>query len=144
MPLKLNVGLSRKVGEANYGSRGASVNVETELDSGVVQEPDKLKERIRQLFGLARSSLDEELNGKLINGRSQTNGSNGSHNQGEKPARRATKSQVNALFAITRAQDLNLEAILRKQFQVTEPEQLTITEASQLISELKGSQRGAA
>src|SRR5262245_7623485 len=85
MPLTLNVGLSRKIGEANYGSRGASVNVETELDSGVVQEPDKLKERIRQLFGLARSSLDEELNGKPANCKSAQNGTNGSQNQGDNP-----------------------------------------------------------
>ena len=32
--LKLNAGISRKVGEPNYGSRGASVNVELELESG--------------------------------------------------------------------------------------------------------------
>jgi hypothetical protein len=63
MPLKLNVGLSRKVGEANYGSRGASVNVEMELDSSVVAEPGKLQERIRQFFGVVRASLAEELNG---------------------------------------------------------------------------------
>src|SRR4051794_8955780 len=63
MPLKLNIGLSRKIGEANYGSRGGSVNVELEVDSSLVAEPSKLQERIRQLFGLVRTSLAEELNG---------------------------------------------------------------------------------
>ena len=63
MPLKLNVGLSRKVGEANYGSRGASVNLELELEAGLVSEPDRLQDRIRQLFRLAKQSVDEELNG---------------------------------------------------------------------------------
>ena len=61
MPLKLNVGLSRKVGEANYGSRGASVNLELELDSAIVSEPGRLQERIRQMFALAKQSIDEEL-----------------------------------------------------------------------------------
>ena len=33
--LKLNAGFSRKVGEPNYGSRGASVNVELEGESNL-------------------------------------------------------------------------------------------------------------
>jgi hypothetical protein len=63
MPLKLNVGLSRKVGEADYGSCGASVNVEMELDSSLAGESAKLQEHIRQIFGIVRTSLAEELNG---------------------------------------------------------------------------------
>ena len=61
--LKLNVGLSRKVGEANYGSRGASVNLELEVESGLASDPDALRDRARQLFRMARASVDEELNG---------------------------------------------------------------------------------
>ena len=48
--LKLNAGFSRKVGEANYGSRGASVNVELEVESNLVNDPEALTGRIRKLF----------------------------------------------------------------------------------------------
>ena len=61
--LKLNIGFNRKVGEANYGSRGASVNLEIEVESGVVREPDKLQAKIGYLFELAKASVEAQLNG---------------------------------------------------------------------------------
>ena len=59
--LKLNAGFSRKVGEPNYSSRGASVNVELEVESGLITDPDALMTRIRNLFGIAKRSVDAEL-----------------------------------------------------------------------------------
>ena len=56
MPLKVNIGASKKVADQNYGSRGASVNLEMELDASLVSEPAKLQEKIRYLFGLARKT----------------------------------------------------------------------------------------
>ena len=61
MPLRTNVGINRKVTDSNYGSRGASVNLEVELDSSLIQEPERLQERIRQVFRLAQQAVDEEL-----------------------------------------------------------------------------------
>ena len=61
--IKLNAGFSKKVGEPNYGSRGASVNVDLEVESALMDQPDQLQERIRKLFMLARKAVDEELNG---------------------------------------------------------------------------------
>ena len=66
--IKLNAGLSRKVGEANYGSRGASVNLELEIESSTIDTPDKLHDRIRSLFSLARKAVDEELRNGNGNG----------------------------------------------------------------------------
>jgi len=152
MPLKLNVGLSRKIGEDNYGSRGASVNVELELDSGLAGDSGKLQERIRQLFGLVRASLTEELTG---NGHSHAQGSTKSTNgappatpstsngSGQTPARSAgaaraaTQSQVRAIHAIAKSKGLNLTRLLRGRFQVDRPEDLGIKQASQLIDALK-------
>ena len=59
--IKLNAGFSRKVGEPNYGSRGASVNLELEVESAAIQDPERMHEKIRALFSLARKAVDEEL-----------------------------------------------------------------------------------
>ncbi len=121
--LKLNVGLSKKVGQENYGSKGASVNVELELDSGLISEPERLRERIKQLFTIAKSSVDEELNGISqaangrngtatngagingnghANGNSHANGNGHSNGNGRQrdATRKATASQVRAIHAI--------------------------------------------
>jgi len=63
MPLKLNCGVCRKIGEADYGSRGASVNIELEVEADLVNSPQRLHDRIRQLFRLAKASVEEELTG---------------------------------------------------------------------------------
>ena len=139
MPLKLNVGLSRKVGQANYGSRGASVNVELELDSTLVQRPDELNGRIRQLFVLARDAVDEELQaGAQHNGAAPATHGNGQH---EAPPA-ATAAQVRAIQAIAKQQRLGLAELLRQQFGVSRPEDLSKSQASALIDQLKS--RGAA
>ena len=157
MPLKLNVGLSRKIGEANYGSRGASVNLEFELDSAIVGEPERLQDRIRQMFQLAKQSIDEELhiaaptatpagnnNTADDHGRRHTptrsapngNGhSRGSQRGASTPP--ATASQARALCAIAKSQRLDLAALLRERFQLEQAEGLSIAEASALIDELK-------
>jgi len=77
MPLKTNVGVSRKVADNNYGSRGASVNLEVELDSTLINEPERFHEPIRQVFRLAQQSIDEELERQHGPASHATNGSNG-------------------------------------------------------------------
>ena len=151
MPMKLNIGLSRKIGEANYGSRGASVNVEVEVEGSLVTEPTKLQEHIRRLFGLVRASITEELNGGAgANGNAHLavtpaetgNGDNVSTNSnaatnGNRARRLATQSQVRAIEAIARKQRLNLGFYLADHHGVVKPEDLSIQEASQAIDELK-------
>src|SRR5450631_3645439 len=112
MPLKLNIGASKKVADQHYGSRGASVNLEIELDASLVTEPAKLQEKIRHLFGLVRQSLAEELNGGNTNGHASksANGNgqpkpanaNGNGTQRTNGPRPATQSQVKAIHSIAR------------------------------------------
>ena len=157
--LKLNVGLTKKVGQENYGSKGASVNVELELDSGIITEPERLRERIKQLFTIAKSSVDEELNGNSqaangcngaatngagTNGNGHANGnghSNGNSRQRD-ATRKATASQVRAIHAIGDRQRLDLPALLQQRFGINDAAELSITEASELIDDIKGVTNG--
>ncbi len=157
MPLKVNVGLSRKVADTNYGSRGASVNVELELESSLIGDSAKFQERIRQVYALVRTSLNDELNGSNghtncsqngngangpANGTPHTNG-NGSTNGNGQRTRPITQSQVKAIHAIARNQRLDLFRYLSEHHNVNRPEELDIKTASQVIDALKNtSQEG--
>jgi hypothetical protein len=150
MPLTLNVGLNRKVGEPNYGSRGASVCFEVEIESGLVREPDELRERIRYLFGLAKEAVEEELNGNSspsTNGHSGNGHRNGHDNNGNgsrRPAngRSATASQVRAIHAIASRNRIDLDGHLRDEFGVSKPDDLSIGQASEFIDALKSQSNG--
>ena len=141
--LKINAGFSRKVGEANYGSRGASVNVELEVESNLVNDPDALMGRIRKLFDLARRSVDEELQNGRPNqtqpGAAGDRGRGHSHD-GERPVRAATTSQIRAIRAIARQRQLDADRLANDRFRVNSLEELSVREASDLIDELKNGQ----
>ncbi|MBD3674998.1 MAG: hypothetical protein HUJ26_15885 [Planctomycetaceae bacterium] len=145
MPLTLNVNISKKVGEPDYGSRGASVSLQQELDTTLVQQPQQLQSQIQQLFRQARDAVETELFGRTASQNGASSNGNGLHSH-QQPAsrngRRATQSQVKAIYAIANQQRLDLNGILSQQFQVERPEDLSLREASQLIDDLKGAETG--
>ncbi len=127
--LKLNAGLSRKVGEPDYGSRGASVNLELEVESNLVNDSDGLMDRIRRLFTLARQAVDEEL-GRAGPSSAPRSGGNGN---GQRPV---TTSQLGAIRAIAERLGVDPERVTRDVVG-TGLDALTLRQASQLIDELK-------
>ena len=137
--LKLNVGLNRKVGEPNYGSRGGSVNMEVELDNSLMQEPERLRETVSRLFAMVRQSLEMELGADSDCGRSgnaqvavvrpeKQTLQEALNAQG----RQATAKQLSFLQNLARTQRRNLEQECEQAYQ-TLPERLTSKQASQLI-----------
>jgi hypothetical protein len=62
MPLKLNVGLSRKVGLPGYGSLGASCSLEVELPSMMLSnDVEGLQRQIRNAYASCSQAIKDEL-----------------------------------------------------------------------------------
>ena len=158
MPLTLNVGVSKKIGQPDYGSLGASCHVEVELDAGLLcGDSELLQQRVRQAYAACGQAVNDEL-ARHQHGPTQVNSTPGSRSNGHagntngananggssngRPARRdgprpATVSQVRALNAIAERQQFDLAKFLADRFQVQTADQLSIREASDLIDELK-------
>jgi len=62
MPLKVSVGLSKKVGLPDYGSLGASCHVEVELDSSLLrQNLDGFQQQVRRAYVACAQAVNDEL-----------------------------------------------------------------------------------
>lgn len=138
MPLKLSVGISRKMGEPNYGSRGASVGLEAEVNIGLVRDPERLQLHLGYLFRLAQKSLDEQMisSGTPVNGNSR-----GPDRPATAKPRRTTTRQQRAIRAIASRLALNLASQLNDRFGVDRPDGLSVSQASELIKVLNSSAR---
>jgi len=146
--LRLNIGYNRKDG-ANFCSRGASVNLEIEVESGLVREPDKLQAKVDYMFDLAKASVDAQLDGNGHTDQSSaggdhdhngnTNGNGRSNGNGSRRTngRQATESQVRAIHAIANRRRLDLTAELRDRFGVDRPDDLSVSQASEMIDSIK-------
>ena len=153
MAVTLSVGLQKKVGLPDYGSLGASCHVEFEIDRCLVDHDlDSFHQKVAGAFAACRQAVNDQLAQQAApqsktngvdysggtpgrNGHSHTNGNGARQTIG-----RATQSQVRAIFAIARRQQVDPATLVRERFNVERLENLTIREASTLIDELK---RGA-
>jgi len=128
MPLKTNIGVSRKVADNNYGSRGANVNLEVELDSTLINEPERFHDRIRQVFRLAQQAIDDELTRQQADGTPShtTNGAANGHAQQNGSTGHATNGNGNG--HATNANGRTAATMLEKQ----------LTYARQLAKQIDG------
>src|SRR5579859_3498492 len=62
MPLTVTVGFSQKLGQPDYGSLGASCQVEREFDGGLLDhDPDTFQTKIHEMYAACAQAVQDEL-----------------------------------------------------------------------------------
>lgn len=147
--LKLNSSYSKKVPVPGqeFSSQQYHASVEVELSDGLKAE--EIKERMRRVFQMVREAVETELNGEGKQQNTQQsdspkpsedsggNGSNGKSNG----RRKATNKQIKFITDLAGQKKIavsDLNADIRKRFNVDGLYDLTSWQASQLLDSLKG------
>jgi hypothetical protein len=61
MAIKINVGVSKKIGLPDYGSVGSHCNIEIEADNSILDNAEQFLRRVKDAYEVARQSVEEEL-----------------------------------------------------------------------------------
>lgn len=148
MPLTLNVGLSKKIGQPDFGSLGASCNVAVELPHNLIADPEAFHRQVQAAYAACRQAVNDELvrhqQGQTpVASNGHAAGGNGHAIRQRSNGRQATASQIRAIQAIADRQHLDLAIELRGRYGVGRPDDLSITEASQFIDAVKTPSNGS-
>ncbi len=139
MSLKLNLGLSKKVGLPDYGSLGASCHVEFEADPSLLfHDRTGFQAQVRDAYAACQEAVQEQLASQ--NAAAAAQGAHdriGTNGVGRSAERHATAAQVRALRAIAGRRNRDLAAELTRRYGLEHPEALSIRQASELIDLLK-------
>ncbi|HBJ35004.1 MAG TPA: hypothetical protein DDZ51_09635 [Planctomycetaceae bacterium] len=160
MAFKINVGLSRKIGQPNFGSLGASCHIDLEIDPQTIGHgPEAIQSQILGAFAICKQAVDTELakcdqSTSVIVPQSFTPSTNGPLAQShaaEPPARKAatesaapprrpaTPAQIKAIHAIAGKAGIEVASELGQRYGIRNPQQLSIGQASEMIDHLKQS-----
>jgi hypothetical protein len=166
--LKLNVGSNRKVGLPDYGSAGASCNLEVELEAGLFHDLDGLHKVIKRAYAACNQAVQDELarlravtakagaQPEVVEVRTAPRIPGARVTAVEvtppfvateppaRPVRAATVSQIRAIRAIASRRRIDLAGLLQERFGVASAAELGIRQASELIDELKVDEDGGA
>ncbi len=146
MPLRLNVGITKKIGQPDYGSLGASCFVEVELDQSLIfDDVEGFQERVKHAYVACRQAVSEELGGQRHSeGAPGSNGTAGSlaggHLNGKPNSHRASQKQLDyarQLAAQIRGLGVRRLETLAGQMFNTPLADLSSLDASGLIDALK-------
>ena len=142
--LKLSLGLSRKVSDNQFGSKGGNIGLEVEIDASLLGDSSKLQGRIHKLFCLVRKALDEEL-GTQSNSAQEANeprkqcsfANNGLIKPNTNvPLRLASEKQLSLIQGLLRKGKIPFQPLLDER-KVNSFNELSVSQASELISDLK-------
>lgn len=157
MPMKLSVGLSKKIGLPDYGSLGASCHVELELDQTLISSDlDGFHERVRRTFAACRQAVEDELTASRAvrannksNGKSdaparsdQSRGNGSSNGNGQRASQKQIDYAQQIAGQIKGLGVRRLEALSQKMFSKPLAD-LSSLDASGLIDALKEIKSGA-
>ncbi|MFM8282784.1 MAG: hypothetical protein ACKOCW_04420 [Planctomycetaceae bacterium] len=154
--LKLNAGISKKVGLPGFSSASASCHVEAELDSSLLQDHEGFQVVVQRAYQSCEKAVQDQIARltsdasepsqpqEVIEVRTAPTVSGASVSRipttqftNQHSPRPATASQVKAIRAIAARRKIDLVGLLRERFGLTTADELGIRQASNLIDELK-------
>lgn len=94
MPTTINVGLSKKIGLRDFGSAGASCNIQFEADHGLLTDDlAAFHQRVKSVFAACRDAVCQEL-ARQQGTEASANGQSNAGTRAEAPAQPATAATV--------------------------------------------------